>query len=386
MSVAFRLALLAAGFASLAFGIAAGLARLGFGIELPAASLAALHGPLVGGAFFGTVISLERAVALARGWPWLAPPATAAAGLAWILGAPPAAGGVLLAAGGLVLLAASLDLWRRERSLHCASLALGAACLPLGGAAVALGEPSAATPAWLGFLVLTIAGERLELSRLMPPSPAARRAFAAIAAALFGACVLALFSPGAGGVLLAAALLALAAWLARNDVARRTVREKGLTRYIAWALLAGYAWLAAGALFALGGGGLRPGHPAHDAALHAWFLGFVFSMVLGHAPIIAPALLRAALPYHASFYAPLALLHGSLVLRVAGDFLAMPALRGAGAAGNAAALALFVLAMAASALARRRGPSSPRDATSATGAAGSPCRPPSSSPRPTPPA
>lgn len=354
MTVPWRLALLACGFASLVCGVAAGLARLGFTIGFPDPATAALHGPLLGGAFFGTVIGIERAVALGRAWVWMAPLAAASAGLACILGAGPGPGGMLLAAGGFVFLAASLDLWRRHPELHNACLALGAACLPAGGALVAGGDPQAATPAWLGFLALTIAGERLELSRFLPRSPAAGRAFAAIAAALFGACALALFAPGIGWKLLTAALLALAAWLAANDIARRTVRESGLARYIAWALLAGYAWLAAGALAALGAAEFLPGRPVYDAALHAWFLGFVFSMVFGHAPIIAPAVLRVSLPYSALFYAPLALLHATLALRIAGDLAAMPALREAGAAGNAAAIALFMLTMAACALARRR--------------------------------
>ena len=82
MRVAYRIPLLVAGFPSLGFGIAAGLARLGFGIELPSPMLAALHGPLMGGAFFGTVISLERAVALDCPWAYLAPLCAGAAGLA----------------------------------------------------------------------------------------------------------------------------------------------------------------------------------------------------------------------------------------------------------------------------------------------------------------
>jgi len=353
MKVPWRLALLACGFASLVAGVAAGLARLGFAIELPPGPAVALHGPLLGGAFFGTVIGIERAIALGRAWVWTAPVACASAGLAWILGAGTAPGALLLAGGGLVLLAASLDLWRRHPELPNACLALGAACLPAGGAVLAGGDPQAATPAWLGFLALTIAGERLELSRFMPRSPAASLAFAAIAAALFGACMLAAFAPSLGWKPLAAAMLALAAWLFTNDIARRTVRESGLPRYIAWALLAGYAWLAAGALVALGAVEFLPGRPAYDAALHAWFLGFVFSMVFGHAPIIAPAVLRAALAYHPLFYAPLALLHATLALRVAGDLAGAAALRESGAAGNAAAIGLFIATMAARALARR---------------------------------
>jgi len=119
---------------------------------------------------------------------------------------------------------------------------------------------------------------------------------------------------------------------------------------IAWALLAGYAWLALGAIAALSSPDFAPGRPAWDAALHAWFLGFVFSMVFGHAPIIAPALLRVALPYHVIFYVPLALLHASVALRVAGSLLVLPWLREAAALGHAVAIALFILTMAARAL------------------------------------
>jgi hypothetical protein len=48
-------------------------------------------------------------------------------------------------------------------------------------------------------------------------------------------------------------------------------------------------------------------------------VGFVFAMIFGHAPIIFPAVLGVAVPFHAFFYAHLVLLHLSLVLRVAGD-------------------------------------------------------------------
>ena len=353
MKVAVRVPLLVAGILSLGFGVAAGLALLGFGIALPSQTLAGLHGPLMGGAFLGTVIGLERAVALDRAWAYLAPLCTGTAGLAWILGAPPAAGAVVLAAGGLIFLAASLLIVLRQTALHNVCLAFGAACLPLGATTVAAGEVSAATPAWLGFLILTIAGERLELSRFMPASPGARRAFAAICGALFAACALTVFAPQAGWQMLAASALALAIWLAMKDVARRTVREKGLTRYIAIALLAGYAWLALGALPVLADPAFAPGRPAYDAALHAWFLGFVFSMILGHAPIIAPALLRVSLRYSAWFYLPLALLHCTLAERIAGDLLAEHAWRARGAVGNAAAIALFILTMLYAGLPKR---------------------------------
>jgi hypothetical protein len=350
LSVAGRLPLLAAGMLSLVFGIAAGLARLGFDTGAPAA----LHGPLMGGAFLGTVISLERAVALGALWAYGAPLATACAGLVWILGLPLEAGGMLLTAGGFVLIAASIAVWRRQRELHNLVLGAGAACLAVGGAACAAGFISEATPAWLGFLVLTIAGERLELSRFMPPSPGAKKWFAGICLALFLGIFLAILVPQSGWKAVAASLLALAGWLAAKDIARRTIREQGLTRYIAAALLSGYLWLAIGALIALVAPDFAPGRPAWDAALHAWFLGFVFSMIFGHAPIIAPALLRVQLRYSAWFYLPLVVLHCTLAERIAGDLIANHATRVRGALGNAAAIALFILTMLYAGLSKRR--------------------------------
>ena len=51
--------------------VGAGLLRLGWAVPRPATELAAFHGPLMVSGFFGTVISLERAVALARRWAYL---------------------------------------------------------------------------------------------------------------------------------------------------------------------------------------------------------------------------------------------------------------------------------------------------------------------------
>ena len=105
---------------------------------------------------------------------------------------------------------------------------------------------------------------------------------------------------------------------------------------------------------ALGDPLFAPGRPAYDAALHAWFLGFVFSMVFGHAPIIVPAVLRVALPYRAWFYLPLVVLHASLAERIVGDLLMVHAVRQRGAIGNAAALVIFILTMLVAGLSRRR--------------------------------
>jgi hypothetical protein len=365
-----RVPLLVFALAALVVGVGAGLARLGWSMPGPAVQAAAWHGPLLVCGFFGGVIALERAVALARGWAYAAPLA-AGLGSAAILHGFAAAGPWLYLAGGLALLAATLAVLRRQREGFVLVLAVAAACWPAGVALWLAGVPlPEVLPWWLAFLVLTIAGERLELSRLLPRPPHARGLFALIVACVLIGAALATPAPWAaasardwGQALFGAALAALAVWLTRYDLARRTVRMQGLPRFTALSLLGGYAWLAlAGVLIALFP--LVPGHAAYDAALHALLLGFVFAMVFGHAPIIFPAVLRVRLTYHAGMFVPLGLLHASLALRLAGRAAdSLPMVRW-GAIGSALALLAFIAAMLwAARLARRPAAAQPRAAT-----------------------
>ncbi|MCO5122262.1 MAG: hypothetical protein M9915_00745 [Rhizobacter sp.] len=318
-----RVPLLILGFIALFAGLGAGLARLAWPMPLSVASVAALHAPLMVCGFFGVVISLERAVAIGRLWAYAAP---LAAGLATgaALHGEVDAGALLYVGASAVLLAGSADIVRRQRALFTLTIAAGAAAWLVGNLLWANGVAmSAVVPWWLAFLIVTIAGERLELSRFMPPSPAAQRLFAGVLVAMLAGLVgnVANIASGQtwGAQLFGAALVALAAWLFRHDIARRTVLQKGLTRFIAVCLLSGYVWLTIGGAVIVLAGGLWPGTPSYDAALHALALGFVFAMVFGHAPIIFPAVLRVAVPYHPGFYVPLVLLHAGLALRVAGD-------------------------------------------------------------------
>jgi hypothetical protein len=342
-----RLPLLIFAFVALFVGIGAGLARVGWPVPGVAARAAALHGPLMVCGFFGVVISLERAVAIGQPWAYAAPLLAGLGTAAALHGAVALTPWLSLAASAL-LLAASLHVLWRQREGFVVVIALAAACWCVGTAVWAFGAPvHQALGWWLAFLILTIAGERLELSRFMPPSKGAVRAFAAIVALL----LLALLAwPQAWAPrLFGLALVLLAAWLLRHDIARRTVRQQGLTRFIAVCLLSGYFWLAVGGAV-IGAAGLAPGNTAYDAALHALLLGFVFAMVFGHAPIIFPAVLRVAVPYHPGFYAPLVLLHAALALRLAGDAAGLFGWMRWGALLSALALLAFVANTAAAVL------------------------------------
>lgn len=337
-----RLLVLAPAMVALVAGIVGGLVRAGWAVSPGADSAVAFHGGLMVAGFFGTLIALERAVALGSAWTYAAPLLSGAGAVALLLGAPFPASAALMALGSAVFTAASVRVTMRQSAAFTATMLMGAASLLAGNVLWLVGRPVfELAPWWLFFLVLTVAGERLELSRLVRPPRRAQALFMALAVLAPVAAAAAMRWPSAGAIGCGAVLVALALWLARWDVARRTVRQKALPRYIALCLFAGYAWLLfAGALLVFDAA-LLPGL-RYDAVLHAVFLGFAFSMVFGHAPVIFPAVVRVPLRYSPGLYAPLVLLHGSLALRAAGDLLDSSELRLWGSLGNAAALALFL--------------------------------------------
>ena len=312
----------------------------------------AFHGPLMVAGFLGTVIGLERAVALGRLWAYAAPFATGLGAMALAAGAP--GGAWLMALGSAVMVLVFVEIVRAQAAVFTAVMALGACSWLAGQILWVAGWPiHRVVYWWVGFLVLTIAGERLELTRLLRLGGKSRAAFLGVVAVFLAGLVLATLAPDAGVRLAGAAMVGLATWLGVFDVARRTVRSSGVTRFIAVALLSGYVWLGVAGLLAARFGAVAAG-PRYDAILHALFVGFVFSMIFGHAPIIVPAVLGVRVAYGPMFYLPLGVLHASLLLRVIGDGAPWLPGRRWGGLLNAAAVVLFFATMAHGVLASRR--------------------------------
>ena len=353
-----RYPLLAAGLLVLLIGMWGGLLRTGWPWPWVAAATVPYHGALMIGGFLGTLICLERAVALGQRWTYLAPLAAAAAAFVLAAGVRASLGEMLLTLASALLVAQFVLIVYRQWAAFTIVMGLGALAWLIGNLIWWSGRPLVdAVPWWTAFLVLTIAGERLELSRFLPRRPGQRPAFQ-VASGLYGAgVILGTWWPGLGWALAGVGLLSLAIWLAVFDLARRTVRQQGLTRFVALCLLTGYFWLATAGVMAviatvvlplyqgLGGQWVTMAPMAglmYDAILHAIMLGFVFGMIFGHAPIIFPAVLGVRIIYRPVFYAHLALLEASVALRITVDLLGWGVGRQWMALGNVLAILLFL--------------------------------------------
>ncbi|EMR03381.1 hypothetical protein [Cesiribacter andamanensis] len=310
-------------FLLLALGLAlwSGLIRLGW--QIPVSRGVADHGALMVGSFLGSLIILERAVVLKKWWAYAIPVVNVGSLPLLLLGFPQLAYACLIG-GSLGLLLIFWRLLERQSDASMWVMLCGAACWLIGNVLLLRFDlyPMAVFW-WVLFLLLTISGERLELSRFLP----VRNWQKGLLFAALGLCVAGVLLPyhGPGRWVLGVGLIGAALWLLRFDIARKTARKSALPAFSGRALLLGYGWLVVcgGLLFYDDGLPLM-----YDAVLHAFFLGFVFSMIFAHGPIILPAVAGLLIkPYHWLLYVPLALLQGSLVLRLFADGLSDPEAR-----------------------------------------------------------
>lgn len=333
--------------AGMVVGITTGLARLGIDMPSVATERVMLHGPILIAGVFGTLIALERAVAmkalLGRTWTFAdAAPVLSAAGLVVLLvnGATvPAI--ALLTAGAAMLVAVNLFFLRRAPTLDVLTMLLGAVFLLLADVAWLMERPVPfLTSWWVAFLVLTVVGERLELAKLRAHGQLAYALFGIAVAAYIGALLWMVVDEGLGMRLSGAGLIALALWLLRFDIATVTIHREGLPRFVAACLLAGYVWMGIAGAIVLFSEPTFAGF-SYDAYLHAILLGFVFSMVFGHGPIIFPAIMERPISFNSFAYVPLILLHFSVALRIVADLAGNQMIRQAAGVWTGVAVVLY---------------------------------------------
>lgn len=322
-------------------GMFGGLKKMGWQLPGLSPDVVVYHGPLMISGFLGTLISLERAKGLGSTPAYLSPLLSGCGAILLLTGFPRELSILMITAGSFGLIIIFLFLLKIQFNIHGLIIAAGSLFWFTGNILWLLNTPAPDFIAWwITFLVITIAAERLELARIVRNSVTVRSLFFLTVIILIVGALITLADTVKGMRVTGLGMIMLMLWLLTYDIAKRTIFSKGLSRFMAICLLSGYGWLGTGGLIALITGSTSGF--LYDAMLHSVFLGFVFSMIFAHAPVILPAVTQSRVRYLPSFYIHLLLLHLTLGVRVAGDLLGRSDIRSIGGLLNVIVIFIFI--------------------------------------------
>lgn len=285
------------------------------------------HGQLMIPGFLGSLISLERSVALQKKWTFFAPILFATGTILSLIPEFLIAGYMLLILASLIFVVTMIYLVKMQTTNFNIVMALSSVLLLTGNILWYLGDQIPQVIFyWIGFLALTILGERLELTRMLPIKNWQKWIVHSLIFFSFLSIIMTSFYPQIGAKIFGGVSIALAIWFILYDIARKTVKMRGQPKFTAIGLLLGYFWLIVSGMFLLIYGNSYAGLE-YDAFTHAIFLGFVFGMIFVHAPIIFPAVFGKPFSFSKRFYSHLWLLQITLAGRVFADFMINAELR-----------------------------------------------------------
>lgn len=305
---------------ALLLGISGGANRLG-DMTWMLAGAGMQHGVLMVGGFLGTLISLERAMVMKNKW-WLL--VVLFNGFSILVLVIPgwsffAFYWQLTGSVGLVLMMYFQSL--RHPKPYQYVMSIGAISWMIGNVALITSDfVPAAVPWWIGFLLFTIVGERLELSKFLP-TPSYAKIILYILLALFFIGMVMPFHQSGNWVMGFAAIF-IAFWLLHFDMAKIAAKKEKQFKYIGVGLKVGYVWLVLHGLTLC----FLNSHPLfYDLYLHTFFLGFTFSMIWAHAPIIFPMILSIQeKPYHPVLWIGWVVFQLSLLGRLGAALVKLP--------------------------------------------------------------
>jgi hypothetical protein len=342
----YRIPVMAVVLLTLLAALWAGLYRIGWQVPALRPTLPMAHGPLMVSGILGTVIALERAVALREKWTYFGPILSALGAMVLIVDGSSKIGPIVITLSSLYFVIVSLVMVYRVPALYTATMALGSLAWFVGNTLWLAGwSISEIVYWWAGFLILTIVGERLELSRIFQRGRISQPLFMVALGITLAGLIVSIVNYTLGVRMVSLGFTALALWLFAFDIARRNIHRTKTTRFIAVNLLLGFGWLLVGGLLGLRYAGVIAG-PTYDAMLHSLFMGFTLSMIFAHALIIVPALSGLPVPYHKLLYGPVVLLHVSLSIRIIGDLQLWRPLRLWGGMLNVVAVLWFLFMLA----------------------------------------
>ncbi len=299
---------------SMLMGLYVGFVRIGWNFPINENLPISHHGILMTGSFLGTLISVERVATLKTRWTW-AIPLLMASSIIFIIFQQNNVAFYALLIGSIGYLYISFQNYQTYKMKGDVLMLIGAIFQVIAFTVFIITHSyPMAFAGWMLYMIFTIVGERLNLSRFLPvPQSVVKELYFWL-----GLITVSSFLYHFGfAIVVSIGLWGIAQWLIRNDIALIIIKKHGHYRFLGFALLGAYAWL-----FITGAVGFikTDNYFLYDALLHSFFVGFVMMMILAHAPIIFPSLLHIKItPYHPIMYVWLFALHVSLLLRIYGD-------------------------------------------------------------------
>lgn len=335
-----RIPFVALAMLSLLGGLLAGLQRIGW--ILPISGIASGHGAIMVGGFLGTLITLEKVIPLKNNSLYIIPAVSSASVVLHFLGMRVySLTCLIVASAGLSIV--FLIYWIRERSSIYTIMFAGAVCWLTGNLLLIRHNfYPIALPWWMAFVLFIITSERLELMKFLPVSRTQKLIFVSTLVTFLIGCIISFH--GAGNYFAAVSLIAASICLMRHDVVGINLKKQHLPKFVGIALLSGYfALLLSGISLPL----LAKQPLGYDILIHTFFIGFVFSMIFAHGPIILPGVLGISVkPYNPILYFWLVLLHASWIIRTISDIILDMELRRYSGLGSAVAIIGYFLTIA----------------------------------------
>jgi len=296
-------------------GLWSGLNRIGWSMAI--SPITAHHGAIMVGGFLGTLITLEKIIPLKKKVLYLIPILNALSVPIFFTSQPQLSIYVLVISSAALTLVFLHYVFKHHTLIYLLML-VGAICWLIGNILLLTRSfYPFAFPWWMAFALFIIAAERLELMRFLPVSNLNKKIFVVLLMGFIGGV---LFSfHGTGKLICGLALCGIALWLMRHDMIAINLKKRAMPKFAAVSLLCGYISLLLTGVFFIS---LSDQWLSYDAIVHSFFLGFVFSMIFAHGPIILPGVLGISLtPFSRILYLWLSLLQISWLTRIASDIV-----------------------------------------------------------------
>ncbi|OVE77913.1 hypothetical protein BVX98_01560 [bacterium F11] len=342
-----------------------GLWRIGWNSPQLIPGLPGIHGPLIICGFLGTFFGLERTMTLKDPWGYLVPILIIVGSASLLINPMGSLSRYLILAGSMGFsFICFLILFRNTNLYHL--MIFGGSALWLTGIIIWI----AGWPVfnvylwWMGSVLFTMVGQRLELAHRLKLPPKAFQILAiGLGVVFFGQVLMALghvqqpdyvmdsvldsirdprlkigMRVSGGGMILTAL------WLLRHDPCWFLFSNQGTSRYTGICLLSGYVWLGMSGIFSLVFATLVSGQ-RYDALIHSFFIGFVWFFIFGHSPSIFLSAFGFRLKKMGFFFLTIFLLHGTLIMRIVGDLIRNRTLQKWGGLLNGVVIVLFIVSI-----------------------------------------